>query len=188
MEALKKDGFVGATAVVQPDDAEILEAWGAELADEVGTATVHHLQGESGAHSVFVLPEAWKEEMLAEYGGKLPRGWKVAPQRWVPRKMAARRALAEARPHMVAADTRGTAAPAFDVSGALERAAEALRVGCGKAAGGIKPLLEILVADEARLLKPQMWHADILSIASLGAIAILSERGVPPYFSAIYKD
>jgi hypothetical protein len=89
---------------------------------------------------------------------------------------------------MVAADTHGTMAPAFDVSGALERVAEALRVGCGKAAGGIRPLLEILVADEARLLKPQMWHADLLSIASLGAIAILSERGVPPYFPEIYKD
>ena len=123
----------------QPSDAEILEAWGAELADEVGASTVHHLQGESGAHSVFVLPETWKEETLAEYGGKLPRGWKVAPQRWVPRKVAARRALAEARPHLVVAGTHGTAAPAFDVSGALERAAEALRAGCGKAAGGIKP-------------------------------------------------
>ena len=43
---------------------------------------------------------------------------------------------------------RGTAAPAFDVSGALERAATgtALQVGCGEAKGGIKPLLEILVA------------------------------------------
>ena len=73
------------------------------------------------------------------------------PQRWVPRKVTVRRALAEARPHMVVAGTRGTAEPAFDVSGALERAAEALRVGCGKAEGGITPLLEILVADEARL-------------------------------------
>ena len=40
----------------------------------------------------------------------------------------------------------------------------------------------------AAVLKPQVCHADLLSIASLGAIAILSERGVPPYFSAIYKD
>ena len=188
MDALRKDGFVGATAVVQPSDAEILEAWGAELADEAGASTVHHLQGESGAHSVFVLPETWKAETLAEYGGKLARGWKVAPQRWVPRKVAVRRALAAAQPHMVVTGARGTGEPAFDVSGALERAAEALRVGCGKAAGGIKPLLEILVADEARLIKPQPWHADLLSIASLGAIAMLSERGVPPYFPAICKD
>jgi hypothetical protein len=44
----------------------------------------------------------------------------------------------------------------------------------------------LFAIDEARLLKPQMWHADLLSIASLGAIAMLSERGVPPYFPAIY--
>jgi hypothetical protein len=99
----------------------------------------------------FVLPEAWRTEILAEYGGQLSRVWKVAPQRWVPQKVAVRRALAEARPHMVVTGARGTAEPAFDVSGALERAAEALRVGCGKAEGGITPLLEILVADEARL-------------------------------------
>jgi hypothetical protein len=68
---------------------------------------------------VFVLPEAWRTKILAEYGEQLPSGWKVAPQRWVPRKVAVRRALAEARPHMVVAGTRGTAEPAFDVSGAL---------------------------------------------------------------------
>ena len=140
-------GFVDATAVPQEDDAEVLGVWGEELADEVGTATVHHLQGENGAHFVFVVPESWKDEVMAEYGGKLAPGWKVAPQCWVPRKPAARKALGAAQPHMVEVGTRGTAAPAFDVSAALERVATALQVGCGGAEGDIKPLLELLIAN-----------------------------------------
>ena len=47
---------------------------------------------------------------------------------------------------------RGTAEPAFDRRergvGEGSRSAGALRVGCGKAEGKIKPLLEVLVADE----------------------------------------
>ena len=40
----------------------------------------------------------------------------------------------------------------------------------------------------AKLLKPQPWHGDLLANPSLGAIVMLSEKGVPPYFPAISKD
>ena len=40
----------------------------------------------------------------------------------------------------------------------------------------------------AKLLKPQPWHGDPLANPSLGAIVMLSEKGVPPYFPAISKD
>ena len=40
----------------------------------------------------------------------------------------------------------------------------------------------------AKLLKPQPWHGDLLANPSLGAIVMLSARGVPPYFPAISKD
>ena len=77
--------------------------------------------------------------------------------------------------------------PTFDVSAALERVYAALRESCGKPES-FTPLLELLISMPAKLLKPQPWHGDLLANPSLGAIVMLSEKGVPPYFPAVSKD
>jgi hypothetical protein len=182
LEGLRKDGFVGATTVVPAADAEILCGWAEEKADEAGLNTVHHLQGEDGTHSLFVIPESWKEKAVRENNGILPAGWAVAPQRWTPRKLTVRAALAG---H--AEEGERTSRPTVDVSAALERVYTALRERCGKPRS-FTPLLELLISMPAKLLKPQPWHGDLLANPSLGAIVMLSERGVPPYFPAISKD
>ena len=48
LKGLRKDGFVGAAAVVPAADAAILCGWAEEQADQAGLSTVHHLQGEDG--------------------------------------------------------------------------------------------------------------------------------------------
>ena len=182
LEGLRKDGFVGATAVVPEADAAILCGWAEEMADAAGLNTAHHLQGEDGTHSLFVIPEGWKEKVVKENKGSLPAGWAVTPQRWTPKRLTVRAALAGYGEE----GERGSR-PSFDVNAALERVYAALRERCGKPAS-FTPLLELLLSMPAKLLKPQPWHGDLLANPSLGAIVMLSARGVPPYFPAISKD